>query len=135
MNDLHIDDFCKDTAKVFLQLFKTFPVKSALYVEDICGPDEPDEFGLHSPRFQACFSSIIWLADAGYLQYTSTIQQDAFEDTVLTRKGFNFLTTFDAEFLRKESMQSRIEIIHTTLTKASSEKLKDLILGYIKADM
>ncbi len=135
MNDLHIDDFCKDTAKIFIQLFKSFPIKSTLYVEDICGPDEPDEFGLHSPRFQACFSTVIWLAEAQYIQYSSAIQQDAFEDTVLTRKGFNFLTSFDGNFLEKVTIKTRIETIRSTLKTQTSEKLKELILGYIKVDV
>jgi len=53
MADLHIEDFYRDVAKIFLQLYAVFPRKTILYVEDISGPDEPDEYGLHHPRFQA----------------------------------------------------------------------------------
>ena len=134
MNDLHIDDFCRDTAKVFLQLFKNFPLKSTLYVEDICGPDEPDEFGLHSPRFQACFSAVIWLEEADYIRYSAPIQQEAFEQVVLTHKGFIFLSAFDTwegDILEEGSPQTRIEKIRTCLNYQSSDKLKALILNYL----
>ena len=63
MADIHIDDFYRDVATIFLRLYAVFPRKSTLYVEDICGPDQPDEFGLHHPRFQAGFSAMVWLAD------------------------------------------------------------------------
>jgi hypothetical protein len=61
MLDVHIDDFFKDCAVILLHGFKYFPTKQVLYVEDICGPDEADEFGLHSPRHLAGFGAIIWL--------------------------------------------------------------------------
>ena len=133
MHDLHIDDFCKDCAKVFIQLFKNFPLKSTLYVEDICGPDEPDEFGLHSPRFQACFSTVVWLAESDYVRYASPIQQEAFEHIVLTHRGFTFLTAFDGDQLHSAAeAKTRIQVIRDTLREGSSDKLKDLMLGYMK---
>ena len=55
MADIHIDDFYRDVAAIFLRLYALFPRKSTLFVEDISGPDQPDEFGLHHPRFEACF--------------------------------------------------------------------------------
>lgn len=93
MADIHIDDFYLDVAKIFLRLYATFPVKITLYVEDISGPDEPDEFGLHHPRFQACFSTMVWLAEQGYLSFESTVRQDALDQVVLSQKAFLLLTT------------------------------------------
>lgn len=93
MADIHIDDFYQDVAKIFLRLYATFPVKITLYVEDISGPDEPDEFGLHHPRFQACFSTMVWLAEQGYLSFESTVRQDALDQVVLSQKAFLLLTT------------------------------------------
>lgn len=58
MADLHIDDFYRDAALILLRLYRTFPRKTILYVDDISGPDTPDEFGLHSERFQSCFSTM-----------------------------------------------------------------------------
>jgi|SRR5690606_2400409 hypothetical protein len=91
MADLHIADFYKDVARIFIQLYASFPRKIILYVEDICGPDSPDEFGLHCPRFQACFSTMVWLSEAGYLQYESNIRQEALDQVVLSQRGFTLL--------------------------------------------
>lgn len=137
LDQLHIDDFCKDTAKVFLLLYKSFPQKTILYVEDICGPDEPDEFGLHAPRFQAAFSTVIWLAEADYLAYSSLVLQEAFEQTTLTHKGFTFLTGYDSGLAspladnNQVKPKTRIEVIADTLRTGSSDTLKELILRYL----
>jgi len=93
MSDIHIDDFNRDCAKILGQLFRTFPRPQLLFVEDICGPDTPDEYGLHSDRHSACFSTMTWLAQAGYLSYSETVQQEAIDQAVLTHKSFTLLTT------------------------------------------
>ena len=87
-SDIHIDDFYRDTAKILLTLYMHFPRKMSLYVEDISGPDEQDEFGLHSPRHQATLHAMMWLAHAGYLDYDSLIRQEALENAVLSHRGF-----------------------------------------------
>ncbi|KIP88043.1 MULTISPECIES: hypothetical protein [Pseudomonas] len=86
--DLQIDDFYKDAASGLLALYQVFPRKAALYVEDLIGREEPDEFGLPSKRHQACLDALLWLADEGYLRYESTIGYDAVDQAVLTEKGF-----------------------------------------------
>lgn len=93
MADIHIDDFYRDVATIFLRLYAVFPRKSTLYVEDICGPDQPDEFGLHNPRFQAGFSAIVWLAEHGYLHFQETIRAEALDQVVLSQKTFLLLTS------------------------------------------
>ena len=93
MADLHIDDFYRDVAKIFLRLYAVFPRKTVLYVEDISGPDEPDEFGLHHPRFQACFSAMVWLAEHGYLTFEDNIRQEALDQVVLSQKAFLLLSS------------------------------------------
>tara|TARA_R110001592_G_scaffold38609_1_gene127284 strand:- start:131261 stop:131716 length:456 start_codon:yes stop_codon:yes gene_type:complete len=93
MADIHIDDFYRDVATIFLRLYAVFPRKSTLYVEDICGPDQPDEFGLHNPRFQAGFSAIVWLAEHGYLNFQETIRAEALDQVVLSQKTFLLLTS------------------------------------------
>jgi hypothetical protein len=93
MSDIHIDDFYKDVARIFLRLYLTFPRKTILYVEDICGEDEPDDFGLHSDRFLSGFSTMIWLGEHDYLRYDNTIQQEAVDQAVLSEKGFMLLSS------------------------------------------
>ena len=50
---LHIDDFSQDVARILLQLYMNFPRPQAVYVEDISGPDQLDEAGLHGKRYMA----------------------------------------------------------------------------------
>lgn len=92
MADLHIEDFYRDVATIFLRLYAIFPRKTILYVEDVSGPDQPDEFGLHNPRFQAAFSAIVWLADHGYLYFKDTIREEAVDQVVLSQRAFLLLS-------------------------------------------
>ena len=96
MSDIHIDDFYKDAARVLLVLYQYFPRPYTVYVADISGTDEPDESGLHSDRHQACFSAMIWLADAGLLRYVDIINKEAIDQAVLTQKALTLLTTRSA---------------------------------------
>ena len=93
MANIHIDDFYKDAAKALVMLYKHFPRKQVIYVEDISGTDTPDEFGLHSERHQACFSTLLWLAEHGYISYQETHNQETLEHTTLTHKAFVILST------------------------------------------
>ena len=86
--DLQIDDFYKDAAAGMLQLYQSFPRKVGLYVEDLIGREEPDEFGLPTPRHQSCFGTLLWLAEEGYIRYESTIGYDALDQATLSEKGF-----------------------------------------------
>ncbi|MDH4561208.1 hypothetical protein [Pseudomonas sp. BN411] len=86
--DLQIDDFYKDCATGLLQLYQAFPRRIALYVEDLIGPSEPDEFGLPSKRHESCLGALLWLADEGYLRFDSTIHFEALDQATLTEKGF-----------------------------------------------
>lgn len=88
MTDIHIDDFYKDSAIILCSLYNSFPRPHTLYVEDIIGPDEPDEFGLQSKRHQACLATMLWLGEEGYLRYTDTVRQLAIDQAVLTHHAF-----------------------------------------------
>lgn len=148
IDDLHIEDFCKDTAKTLLALYKRFPQKTTLYVEDISGPDTPDEFGLHSPRHSACFNTFLWLAEHDYLQFDQTIRQEALEGAALSHRAFTFLSSWRgaapitassepelAEQKRSEpnkAPSTRIEHLRSTLLHGSSTQLKDLVIAYMQ---
>lgn len=93
MSDIHLDDFYRDTARILVALYNHFPRKTTLYVEDIAGPDQPDEFGLHSPRHLACFHTLMWLAHTDYLTYESLIRQEAADEIVLSHRGFLLLNS------------------------------------------
>ena len=93
MTDINIDDFFKDSAKVLVQLYSVFPRRHSVFVEDISGPEETDEFGMHSNRYLACFGAMLWLGEEGYLRYEDTIHQDAIDQAVLTARCFTVLAT------------------------------------------
>lgn len=88
MADIHVEEFYKDVAVALVQLYSVFPRRMNLFVEDIAGPDEPDEFGLHSNRHMACFGALLWLEEEGLLRYIDTIRQEALDQAVLTHKAF-----------------------------------------------
>ena len=90
--DLQIDEFYKDAAAAMLLLYQAFPRKVALYVEDLIGREEPDDFGLPSQRHQNCLGALLWLADEGYLRFDSCIAYDALDQAVLSEKAFLRLT-------------------------------------------
>lgn len=95
MSDLHIDDFYRDSARILLQLYRHFPRRELIYTEDIAGPDTPDDFGLPSDRHQACFATLLWLSESHYIDYGSTIAQEALDQAVLTQRGFNLLANIE----------------------------------------
>lgn len=92
MADIHVDDFCRDVAVVLVTLWNAFPRRHTIYVEDVIGPDEPDEVGLHSTRFHACLGAMLWLAEEGYLRYDSLVYREAIDQAVLTNKTFVILS-------------------------------------------
>ncbi|WP_298634154.1 hypothetical protein [uncultured Umboniibacter sp.] len=90
-NDLNFEDFCQDSARVFLSLMVQFPLPVTLYIEDIVGPEPEDEFGIKSERYLRTLGTISWLAHEGYIRYSQQVNQEAFDDTVLTEKGLRLL--------------------------------------------
>ena len=92
MADLNIDDFFKDAAKALNILYRAFPRKITLYVDDIVGIHEPDEFGMPNDRHMACLSALLWLGDEGYLRFEESIRHEALDQAVLTGQCFTLLS-------------------------------------------
>lgn len=86
INDLHMDDFYSDVAKILTRLYFSFPRPLSLYVDDICGALDIDEFGLISERHQACLATMLWLADEGYLRYAALLPNEGVDLATLTEK-------------------------------------------------
>lgn len=91
MLDVHIDDFFSDTAVILLSGLQNFPAPQILFIEDICGPDDTDEFGLHSPRHLAALGAVQWLRDEDYVRFGVIDRQESVDDFVLTSKSFSRL--------------------------------------------
>jgi len=143
MSDIHIDDFYRDSAKVLVRLYATFPTPVTLYVEDISGPDEPDEFGMHHPRFESCFSTMVWLAQHDYLHFNELLRKEAMDGVVLTQKAFLILagSSLDNELYKKASpetppsitdrLNTQIAQLRNALNEGSSIQLKKAITNVL----
>lgn len=122
--DLHIDDFHKDVAGGLLRLYQAFPRKTALYVADLIGLEEPDEFGLPSPRHQSCLGALLWLAEEGYLRFESTISHEALDQAILSEKGFLRLSRAVPDQTPKpEELPSSVRRVRSTLAWQLREAL------------
>lgn len=123
--DLQIDDFYRDAASGLLLLYQAFPRKITLYVEDLIGHEEPDEFGLPSKRHQSCLGALLWLAEEGYLRFESTIQFLAIDQAVLTEKGFLRLTRVSREAERPGALPPAVERVHASTAFQLRQALRD----------
>ncbi|MCG8518760.1 MAG: hypothetical protein MI794_12280 [Pseudomonadales bacterium] len=144
MADIHIEEFYKDTAIALVQLYNAFPRRVNLFVEDIAGPDQADEFGLHSRRHMACFGSLLWLAEEGYLRYVDTIRQEALDQAVLSHRAFTRLSAqASAELIDRfapqqvadesippsvrEDFSTHVHIIRETIRGGNSAQLSQVM--------
>lgn len=93
INDIHIEEFYRDIGLALSKLYASFPRRVVFYVEDVCGEDVPDEYGIHSERYLNCLSALIWLKDQGYIHFDALIKQEAIDQAVLTEKSFLILTS------------------------------------------
>ncbi|MEZ5505775.1 MAG: hypothetical protein R3F47_09485 [Gammaproteobacteria bacterium] len=134
MADLNLIDFYKDTALILLSLHRVFPRKMDLFVEDLIGPDQVDEFGMHTKRHEACLGAMLWLADEGYLRYATTIRQEGIDQVVLTSAALvklgvisnQPLTHVDLDGVPSFEAQERLTLVEhmrRALASQSSEQL------------
>ncbi|AYN94164.1 MULTISPECIES: hypothetical protein [Pseudomonas] len=124
--DLHIEDFYKDAAKGLLALYQSFPRKATLYVEDLIGREEPDQFGLPSVRHQSCFSALLWLAEEDYLRYTTNLGYDALDQAILTEKAFLRLSASHAHLLKEaEALPPSVRRQRSTLAQHLRDALAE----------
>ncbi len=92
MADINVENFYRDVGTIFTTLYASFPSKAAIYVDEVSGVDEPDEYGMHNPRYTAGFFAMLWLAEEGYVRYAEVIRQDGVDQATLTEKAFLILS-------------------------------------------
>lgn len=148
MADIHVEEFYKDVAIALVQLYGAFPRRVNLFVEDIAGPDEPDEFGLHSKRHMACFGALLWLEEEGLLRYVDTIRQEALDQAVLTHAAFVRLSAPAPAALTQilghtddnlpasvqEDLSTHIHLIRKALKSGHSGRISQVVQGTFFAD-
>lgn len=123
LDDLHIHDFYRDAGRILLALFQQFPAPATIYVEDIAGPDTPDEFGLHSPRHLACLGAMTWLKECGYINFSQLVRQEAVEEAALSHRSFLLLVT------RGNDGTSNAEKLDQVVRGGSSPQLEELMVA------
>ncbi|MBY6189019.1 hypothetical protein KUV95_10990 [Microbulbifer agarilyticus] len=126
LDDLHIHDFYRDAGRILLALFQQFPVPATIYVEDISGPDTPDEFGLHSPRHLACLGAMTWLKECGYINFAQIVRQEAVEEATLSHRSFLLMVS------RGEDGMSNAEKLNEAVRGGSSPQLEALVVDLMR---
>jgi hypothetical protein len=124
MNDIYIEDFHRDVAVAIVRLYGTFPRPAALYVDEIAGGDDPDEYGVQSERHQRCLGSLIWLGEEGVIRYRDTIGGEGIDAAVLTLRGFRALHEGSGPTVE----QMTINLIRDALRERNSEAVKRSVL-------
>ncbi|HYQ38160.1 MAG TPA: hypothetical protein VER09_04390 [Pseudomonas sp.] len=122
--DLQIDDFYQDASRALLALYRVFPRKTTLYVDDLIGYHEPDEYGLPAVRHQSCLGTLLWLGEEGYLRHEGTIRYEAVDQAVLSEKGFLRLSTRVADAaLEHAGLPPSAMRVRSTLARQLQETL------------
>lgn len=142
MASINVDDFFKDAARTLTALYGVFPRRHAIFVDDIYQAEEPDEFGLHSERYQACFGTLLWLGEEGYLRFADAIRDEAIDQAVLTGRCFTLLSSPAAELgevdgtdlpeLVRLEQSSHVHRIRTALANRSSTELRMAMIALMR---
>ncbi len=142
MTDINVEEFFKDSAKILTTLYLVFPRRHTLFVADICGPEEPDEFGMHSERHLSCLGSLLWLGEEGFLRFEETIRFEAIDQAILTGRCFTLLSspmptsleldsqTIDSTIPPSEQLEqaASIQQIRRALNERSSTMLRIVMM-------
>lgn len=141
--DLQIDDFYQDASRALLALYRAFPRKTTLYIDDLIGYHEPDEYGLPAVRHQSCLGTLLWLGEEGYLRHAGTLSHEAVEQVVLSEKGFLRLSTriTDAPLQHPDLPPNALRVRSTlarqlqeSLASGDGERLAHLARQLLKPD-
>lgn len=148
MQGITTDEFFADAAKILSVLQGAFPQPIILQVDDICGAEETDEYGMHSPRYLSCFSAMLWLAEEGYLRFGETVRTEAIDQAVLSARCFVLLTkpapaqtTIDAQTDETHALPDSVALersslghqLHAALRPKDSLQLNTLMLRLMTA--
>lgn len=129
MLDIHITEFYNDMARILVTLYRHFPRQVSVYIEDISGPDSPDEYGLHSDRHMACFNTVLWLTEEGLMRHSDHERHLAVNHCVLTLDGFRLLSHIDPV----EGGVSRIDELRLALQEGSSDMTEHVLRQLLMA--
>jgi len=122
MADINIENFYRHIGRVLSILYQAFPTKTPVYVDEVAGIDEPDEYGLHSPTYTSGFYALIWLNDEGYIRFVDTIRQDGVDQACLTHKAFIKLTQAVDPIYVDAQVEEENKVVNINKSANPSEK-------------
>lgn len=125
----NIEMFDEYVAKVFGELYRSFPVPIGLDVCKLSGDEAvegfdqflADEEGL-SMAFEVCFATIAWLEEAGYITSRDNTQQ-AYIDCVLTAKGLEVLKSVPDSLKSKLTLGEALVVALRTGSKGAAAEI------------
>lgn len=129
MLDIHLTDFYNDAGRILAWLYNNFPRPVTVWMVDICGPDEQDEYGLHSNRYISCYGTMLWLKEEGFLRYGDVEKQDAFNHCVLTQRGFSLLSGITEQL---DGQPAPANAIRDAIKEGSSTMMEQTIRALIE---
>ena len=122
MFDIHICDFYHDLSQIFTQLHARFPREETLWLDEVCGEDELDEYGMHSKRYMSCFGTVLFLEREGFIRFSSEEGLNGFNHCVLTLKGFQNLNKF-----KPNTQSPAIDEIRKSIREKSSDAIEESV--------
>ncbi|MEM9101561.1 MAG: hypothetical protein AAGB12_04505 [Pseudomonadota bacterium] len=134
MIDLHIDDFHRDISLALVKLFNAFPAKHTIYLDEICGEDNKDEFGISSDRHQRCMGALMWLKDEGLIRIDDILPHEGIDQAILTMPTYLLLVRITHQADGQSSKQPKlgfIQEIRTALSSGSSEQVNRVMEKFL----
>lgn len=124
MADIHIDEFFHDCVKALVLLYKQFPRKTSLYIDDLITAEPTDEFGIPTRRHQACFDALLWLSEEGYIRFFDRVRHDGLDQVVLTEKSFLRLSLPESPIEDRQELPAIVSRKRSTLAWAMKQSIK-----------
>ena len=132
----NIDLFDEYAARIFAELYQSFPVKRSLNANQLSGHHEFNEFGVvvnengePSKQFEIAHGTIQWLWETGYIRGDSVSQTGMF-NAVLSPVGLAVLKATPASLTAEVSTGEKL----TTLVKDGAfDTAKDLVKSALTA--
>ena len=130
----NIELFDEYAARIFADLYQSFPVRKPLDARKLCGHAEHDEYGRivdergePSKPFEIARATIAWLQDTGYIRGTD-LHVWGLSQAVLSPMGLAVLKSVPSSLKVEESTGDRLTRM---VREGSYEGAKDLVKSAI----
>lgn len=133
MTASNIQKFDEITGQVFGALYENFPVARDLLIKDFLDDgfsyDKAAEGDFPNENGEFFFSSVEWLAAAGYLRVESKLHYSGFAGVVLTAKGLEALKAIPSSLNKGASLGDQLVEATQNGTKSILGKLSGEVIS------